>query len=562
MHRLLRSWMIVAAACCSTSFVGQAHAQVLALTHFGRVTANATTPSAGMPGLFRRASRYTLLESGTAKELCAYVDGKGGAGPSSDGRLGVFQLALYSDANGKPAKLLARAGGWQIVDGDAGRWLCGEIYPVIAYLPAGSYWIGVLALARDGTVVRTYSIGSAPGSYTAMDHLGDDESIPVDRFDNGDGQFEAGTMAAYVRYYPASQLRVAGRTSIGALASLAMTPNYKRVSSFDLPTRAKVYAVSGYLDGLGALTYDGPPMGQQYRTVIYKDSNGEPGELMYEERFNTNVEQYALGRWYSSYVNAPYAFRPITFEAGRYWIGFLSSDPVGDADANDKQPCARYYYDHTGQWYSNANSFHESASTPFGTGTSKSDRLTAFISYRPASATDSIGRTDIATDPSRGLTPDVTRWADAIYSDVPSTLTGLHAYLDGKGATTGSQDVRMVLYEQKFYPDDQVGTRGVWSLVAKSDVVTIAAGMSARWVDFKVPAVALNPLSGASVRIGIQSSGPSPVVRDYGDTRTSLNNIGGTRSDTFADGPDAEYPMTVVTHIPVTLSVYATYKTP
>jgi hypothetical protein len=558
MNRSLRS-LIAAAACFFTLHGLPAHAQVLALTHFGRVTANDTTPSAGFNNLVRRASRFTLTQPGTATELCIYVDGKGGGEGSGADSPQYFQLALYADLNGKPAKLLGMSYQQQFIyKGAAASWLCQLIDP-IAYLPAGSYWVGLLVNGFQSNIIRTYSTSSGQNSYSATDHPGNADAIPEDMFDNGNGSVETGTMAVYARYYPESQLRVAGRTSVGTLASQAMTPNYKRVSRFDLPVRAKVYAISHYLDSLGAPAYDGPPLGQSFRTVIYKDSNGVPGELVYEDGADDNLDVFRPARWYSTLlVSSPYT-PPITFEAGRYWIGFLSADPTGDPEAEHPN-ILRYYYDHTGHWYGNANSFRDQASSPFGPGTAKNDRISAFIHYRPTSATDSIGRTDAAADPSRALTPDVMRWSEFPWVEGASTLTGLHAYLDGKGATSGSQDVRMVIYAVKYVTNQQGSTTSSWALVAKSDVVRIAAGMSARWVDFRVPEVALDPHPGTSVRIGIQSGGPVGVARDYGDNRRASTYANGTRSDVFADGPDAELPNSMPTQLPVTLSVYATFE--
>jgi len=556
MIRLLRPLLIVVSACLFTLNGLPARAQVLTLAHFGRVTANGTLPSVGIADHFRRASRFTLTEPGTAQELCVYVDGQGGGPPRYIGESQFFRLALFSDVNGRPAKRLA--GAFQalgVMVGDAPKWLCQYIDP-IPYLAAGPYWIALIDAGFESGTLRTYSTDSGQGSFTTT---GDASSIPLDMF--GSGRFETGTMAAYVRYYPASQLRVAGRTNVGTLASQPMTANYKRVSSFDLPVRARIYEISHYIDSLGAPDYDGPPMSQGYRTVLYRDSNGAPGQRVYEDSEDINVDVFQLPRWRSmSFFQTP-GRHPMTLEAGRYWIGYLSGAPFGDP-ALDLPSTLRYYYDHTGQWYGNANAFSVHASTPFGSGTAKNDSISAFVSYHPASAPDAIGRTDIATDPSRGLTPDVTRWSEFLYTDAPSTLTGLHAYLDGKGATSGSQAVRMVIYELRYGTDEQGNATASWFLVAKSDAVTIPAGMSAKWVDFKVQAATLDPPFFTNLRIGIQSSGPVPVVRDYGDTRQAFTFVGASRPDTFVDGPDLVIPDIVSTRIPVSLSVYATYRTP
>jgi hypothetical protein len=110
---------------------------------------------------------------------------------------------------------------------------------------------------------------------------------------------------------------------------------------------------------------------------------------------------------------------------------------------------------------------------------------------------------------------------------------------------------------------------------AESDVVTIPAGMKARWVDFHVPPVRVGRMTGqfagdtGQYLIGIQS-GPNPVARDYGDNRlvdpgvnlNFRNSNWGSFPDTFADGAEdsPRAPSDPQQHPPVTLSVYASYS--
>jgi hypothetical protein len=90
-----------------------------------------------------------------------------------------------------------------------------------------------------------------------------------------------------------------------------------------------------------------------------------------------------------------------------------------------------------------------------------------------------------------------------------------------------------------------------------------SAGMQPRWIDFPVHAPISDDPPHALV-IGIQSSGPNSVVRDYGDTRSDLHANWYSRLDTFADRADNEFtgnePGTKSSG--VTLSVYASYSLP
>src|SRR5262249_37536467 len=139
-----------------------------------------------------------------------------------------------------------------------------------------------------------------------------------------------------------------------------------------------------------------------------------------------------------------------------------------------------------------------------------------------------LGRTDIATTPSSGLSANFTRWSRFQLNDDALALTGLHAYLDGLGAASGSQTVRMALYQLT------TAHGGSWyAKVADSQYVTIPAGMSPRLVDFSVPAFRLTP---GLYLIAIQTGDTAGVARDYGDSRPDPSGNWGSVADSFADG--------------------------
>jgi hypothetical protein len=155
-----------------------------------------------------------------------------------------------------------------------------------------------------------------------------------------------------------------------------------------------------------------------------------------------------------------------------------------------------------------------------------------------------LGTTSIGSSPSSGLSADFKR-ASRFTLSQSATLTGLYAYLDGNGGTSGSQTVRMVVYS------DSNGVPG--SKLADSDPVTITSGTAASWVRFPL---AQGPrLVAGNYWIAIHSAGTAGVVRDYGDPSTPdwYGN-----SDSFADG--ASNPFGTGSSGSVTLSVYATYS--
>jgi hypothetical protein len=103
------------------------------------------------------------------------------------------------------------------------------------------------------------------------------------------------------------------------------------------------------------------------------------------------------------------------------------------------------------------------------------------------------------------------------------TLLSLSAYLDGNGATSGSQSVRLALYQ------DASGAPGV--KVAESTAVTINAGTAPGWVTFPTPQLALNP---GAYWIAIQTGSTAGIARDYTDGSSATNWF--ANADAFSDG--------------------------
>jgi len=276
--------------------------------------------------------------------------------------------------------------------------------------------------------------------------------------------------------------------------------------------------------------------------------------------------------------------RTITLEPGRYWFTIVTGDYGGVARNFDNGT--------PGNWYGNADDFADGSSEQFGPGVAGNGTISAALLYRPGSApTGFLGRTDVATRPSTGLKPNFIRWsafgsrnlARGHYSEEEELgdqnlnfkLTGLHAYLDGLGGASGSQQVRMVIYglhTQLLSPDS------IYK-IAQSEDVTIPAGQRPSWVHFKVPSVPLTS-NVSQYYIGIQTGDTAGVIRDYGDRRLGINymntlyggpleaqygdNWFGTPDD-YADGAsDLPDPVTLASIGPRegTLSVYATYSMP
>ena len=174
-----------------------AHSQTSQL--LGRIT-EATIPSNGLSGNFKRAARFTLGARGTTLQLCAYVDGNGGV--SGEQRM---RLALYNDNNGSPGTKVVETQEGTVRSGEAAHWMCfieaSGYGPPLTPVAPGSYWIAIHTAGTAG-VIRDFADG------------------PANWF--GAGSSGTGTMSVYARYFPDSQLRHAGRTTIGSTPSKGM----------------------------------------------------------------------------------------------------------------------------------------------------------------------------------------------------------------------------------------------------------------------------------------------------------------------------------------------------
>ena len=472
----------------------------------GRIVPGAI-PSSGLGADAERVSRFTLSGAGTISKLCGYLDGHGGVSGSQS-----YRFVVYRDNSGAPGTKVLESDEQTTLSGDRAAWICRGV--PLTPLPAGSYWIGIHTAGEAG-VIRDYYDG------------------------------DTGELTVYAEYFPDSQMRSAGRSTVGTIPSRGMSANFKRGSSFVLPERGKLYAITAYLDGLGK---SGTDDAQRLHYVIYSDANGVPGAKVYEGA-DLYLRAGSAPGWMTQ--NA-YAAEAPTLEAGRYWIVFHTDATTG---------VIRNYADGTGNWYGNSDAFSDGASAQFGPGNPGNGTISAFVSYRPGTITSgAFGRTDIATNPSAGLSANYTRFSWFWLDDNAQNLTGLHAYLDGLGAQTGSQKVRMVIYE--LWAD---APESYFFKLAESNEVTIPAGMPPQWVHFTVPSVPLeherNPPLYPAYLIGIQTGDTAGVARDYGDARPDERGNWRSIADPYSDGALDRVPDTLPTAPgSATMSVYATYS--
>jgi hypothetical protein len=499
---------------------------------FGRTTAG-TIASGGLRADFKRGSRFVLSEKAMMNDVCAYLDGNGGG-------TGYQQLryALYRDNGGVPGNRVVETDGTTVSAGDGARWSCAGAG--LVPLDPGTYWIVIHTGGNPG-VTRYYYDGPA-NWYGNFDEYADGSA---DAF--GTGSAGEGTMSIRVDYLTQAEIHVAGNTNVGSVVSGPMSAGFKRGSSFELTEKADLGAMVIYVDGLGGATGDQP-----LSVAVYDDVNGEPSALVAQGWADVGASPVGRkGRWVTanpvaSSLNDP---SPATLMPGRYWIVIQSGSPGG---------VYRYYMEGRGNWRGNASP-GDTAPQFFGKASPGDGTISAFIVYTPSQMEHkTIGLTTPGTIPSSGLSANFMR--GSMFGQDPffdrAQVTALWAYLDGNGGATGSQKVRLVLYEAPVDNDDVRLT-----VKAVSDEVTIAAGTPPGWVRFPVPYTRLfDHLHG----IMILTSGPGGVVRNY-STNEFADWYGLAADytqgppDTIFFEPNAEAPHPVLQRGSVAVSVYAEY---
>ena len=420
---------------------------------FGRTTVG-TTPSAGLRADFKRGSKFVLSETGTLRQICAYLDGNGGGTGSP-----AIRFALYRDRNGLPGEQVAEttSEGWYFGPAQGADWYC--LGAASAPLQPGTYWT-IIHTGGDPGVVRYYYDGAA-NWYGNADTFADGAS---DTF--GTGSAGEGTLSIRVDYLPDSESHFAGVRTVGTRVSAPMSAQMKRGSSFTLAEGAQLTTMNAYIDGSG-----GTSGSQPLWIALYNDVNGVPSALVAKGQVSSSTPLAGrTARWVGV---VPVSDGPVFLMPGRYWIVLHTGGPAG---------VLRYYMEGTGNWRGNASPGEEPPSS-FGAASSGDGTITANILYTPTSVRHhTFGRTTPGSIPSGPLTANYVRGSlyepDHYFRE--GWVTALWAYMDGNGGASGSQKVRLALYTTEIW-------QPYMHILAASEEVTIAAGQPPGWVRFAIP---------------------------------------------------------------------------
>jgi hypothetical protein len=481
-------------------------------------------PSGALSPNYKRVSKVTLTEPGVLQSISIFLEG---AGTGQSGYQPVSAV-MYTDNNGVPGTKVFQSDTLMMTPDPTPTWYAFDS-PLIP-LPPGNYWIGIhsggpVALVRDRD-----DGSSATNWYGNADNYNDEASGTF-----GPGSPGTGTLSIFATYYPADQYTAAGRASIAATPSGGMSANFKRGSRITLSERGRVTHLSAYLDSLG-----GTAGTQSVRLALYRDAGGVPRDLVLTTEEIT-LSAGSPGQWRTASINGAGAPE---LDAGDYWVIIHSGGTAG---------VIRNFGDGAANWYGNADTYSDGSSAPFGAGNTGTVTISATALYVPANvASIKFGRKTVGSTPSGGLAANYMRGSSFGGSleanDGPTTA--LWAYLDGLGGASGSQQVRMALYEL-----DQYGSAESFKRV-ESEVVTIAAGTPPGWVRFPIT----KPVTfgfAPTYYIAIESGPTGGVVRDYGgdgwDTWVG-------EAVTFSTSAPDIFPHRGATSGTGTLSVYLEYS--
>jgi hypothetical protein len=504
--------------CVSTllgSFTAAAHAET-----FGRTTIG-VTPSGSLRADFKRGSKFTLAEAGTATSLCAYIDGNGTTNFGSPDQ--TLRLVMYRDVNGSPGAKLAESSEFRVYEGFPAQWKCLDIgwTPVTA----GAYWLMIHTGRPDSAGPARYYYDGAANYVANADNYLDGSADPAGTVASGNG-----TLSIYASYTPATRVQHTGVMTPGPTPSGGLRADFKRGSSITFPQAGKVTALSAYLDGFGG----GSEISQQIQLALYEDVNGVPGKLVTQSGARS-ILNGTHGRWFT------FATPEGNVHAGKYWLMVHTGSAAG---------VVRYFYQGTGNWFGNMDAFGDGSSNPFGTAGAGNGTISAYASYQPgASLPDTLGYTTIGGFIEKNFGESYIEGSRFRLVKSGATFTSLHAYLDGLGGASGSQQARMALFS------DNGGFAN--ELMAVSSVVNIPAGQAPGWVTFNIPATALPP---GYYWIAMHTGPTAGIVRRYLDHGVGESEY--NHEDPFADGTngfvnsDGE-----IASDSELLSVYATFHT-
>ena len=301
-----------------------------------------------------------------------------------------------------------------------------------------------------------------------------------------------------------------GQTQGGSPSS-GLSGDYKRGSKFTLSESGVLSALTARLDGLG-----GPQSGYQTASMaVYADAAGLPGVKL-AESFPLTINAQTTEQEYV------FSLRSVPLPAGDYWLVLHTDGAAGGSTPGIIRDLGT---SGVNNWYGNADSFADGASSPFGTGNTGTVSLTLAGEYLQPSHASFAGRATVAATPSNGLASNFKRGSRFTMAEA-GRMFALSAYLDGKGGGSGSQKLRYAIYR------DSGGVPG--TLVRESDEVTVKAGQAGSWVTAPLP---LTDVPAGEYWVVIHTGDTGDIARDYGDGAANWYS----NADAYTDGASTSF---------------------
>jgi hypothetical protein len=160
-----------------------------------------------------------------------------------------------------------------------------------------------------------------------------------------------------------------------------------------------------------------------------------------------------------------------------------------------------------------------------------------------------LGQTGIGTS-FTGMSANAKRASLFTLSESGVTVTQLTAYVDGHGATSGSQIGRGVIYAS----DGAGGAPG--KLLCETAEFSVTAGQAAGWVNMAITGTCTLTASG-TYYLGIHTGGTNGVAR-YGSYAIA-NALHWSLNDAYTDGPSTPWGADSVGN--TQMAIYASYHT-
>jgi hypothetical protein len=223
------------------------------LSRAGKVTVGSQVANLTAGGSNKRATRFTMPETGRIVGMNAFTDGYANGIEYQD-----LRYNIYTDNNGQPGEIIPHLNATTgVEDHWHSQWRSGYMWELNT-LPAGNYWFSIQG-GQGGTA--RYRFDPSGSLFSSSDWYDDGPSASF-----GTGQQSVGTISAFVAYEPGPfVIEKVGRSDVASTVLSPMSANQLRGSYFTAPKPNGILKNAYvYLDGLGGTSGE-----QKMKFIVY-----------------------------------------------------------------------------------------------------------------------------------------------------------------------------------------------------------------------------------------------------------------------------------------------------